>query len=167
MPAPSTAPYASQPISLAKTADTPDEAHATGTRTFLFGPFLFQPERQLLLKVHRPVRIGGRALDLLTRLVERPGEVVSKKELFACAWPETCVDEANLKVNIAGLRRVLGESADAPRFIATVNGRGYRFVAPVEARVLDMVRTEQQSAFTVTPCAEDDWAHLRPLDGPW
>jgi len=103
-------------------------------RSFRFGPFLLQPERQLLQKFDAPVRIGGRALDLLTLLVERAGELVSKQELMSRAWPDTFVEEGNLKVNIAGLRRALGESPAVPHFIATVVGRGYRFVASVDAR---------------------------------
>jgi DNA-binding winged helix-turn-helix (wHTH) protein len=103
-------------------------------RSFRFGPFLLQPERQLLLELDAPVRIGGRALDLLTLLVERAGELVSKQELLSRAWPDTFVEEGNLKVHVAGLRRALGDCPDVPRFIATVVGRGYRFVAPVESR---------------------------------
>jgi DNA-binding winged helix-turn-helix (wHTH) protein len=101
-------------------------------RSFRFGPFLLQPERQLLLKAQTPVRIGGRALDLLTLLVERAGELVSKQELVSRTWPDTFVEEGNLKVNIAGLRRALDDCPDVPRFIATVVGRGYRFIAPVD-----------------------------------
>ncbi|HJU40550.1 MAG TPA: transcriptional regulator, partial [Tahibacter sp.] len=100
-------------------------------RSFAFGPFVLVPERQRLLKDDTPVRIGGRALDLLTALVERPGEVVGKRELLARAWPNTVVEEANLKVNMAALRRVLGDGPGAAPYIATVVGRGYRFVAPV------------------------------------
>ncbi|RZJ46014.1 MAG: transcriptional regulator [Brevundimonas sp.] len=99
-------------------------------RTFTFGPFRLSPERQLLTLNDLPVRIGGRALDLLTLLVERPGQVVSKTDLIAAAWPDTFVDEANLKVNMGSLRRVLGCGQGAD-YIATVIGRGYRFVAPV------------------------------------
>jgi DNA-binding winged helix-turn-helix (wHTH) protein len=101
-------------------------------RTFQFGPFLLQPERQRLLKLDAPVRIGGRAFDLLTLLVERAGELVTKQELISRTWPDTFVEEGNLKVNIAGLRRALGECTAGPRFIATVVGRGYRFIAPVD-----------------------------------
>jgi predicted ATPase/DNA-binding winged helix-turn-helix (wHTH) protein len=103
-------------------------------RPFAFGPFTLVPERQLLLRGEAPVRIGGRALDILTALVERPGEIVTKRELMARVWPNTIVDEANLKVNVAALRRTLGDggSNDA-RYIATVQGRGYRFIAPLTA----------------------------------
>jgi len=77
-------------------------------RSFAFGPFILVPERQLLVRGGTAVRIGGRALDLLTALVERPGEVVTKRELMARVWSNTVVDEANLKVNVAALRRTLG-----------------------------------------------------------
>ncbi|WP_218150877.1 transcriptional regulator [Caulobacter sp. UNC279MFTsu5.1] len=75
--------------------------------------------------------IGARALELLTVLVERPGELISKRELIARVWPDTFVGEANLKVNIATLRKALGDPAKQPDYIGTVTGRGYRFVATV------------------------------------
>ncbi|MET0287923.1 MAG: winged helix-turn-helix domain-containing protein [Polyangiales bacterium] len=103
------------------------------SRSFAFGPFLLVPERQLLLKGEVSVRIGGRALDILTALVERPGELISKSDLLARVWPDTFVEEGNLKVNVAALRRVLGEEPGSLSYIATVVGRGYRFVAPVRA----------------------------------
>jgi predicted ATPase/DNA-binding winged helix-turn-helix (wHTH) protein len=102
-------------------------------RSFGFGPFLLVPERQLLLNGEVPVRIGGRALDILTALVERPGELLSKRELLARVWPNTIVEEANLKVNMNALRRALGDGPGPAKYIATVTGRGYRFIAPVQA----------------------------------
>lgn len=99
-------------------------------RSFSFGDFVLIPARQLLLENETPVRIGSRALDILTALAERPGEIVTKRELLARAWPDTTVDESNLKVNMAALRRVLREGQQT-QYIATVIGRGYRFVAPV------------------------------------
>ena len=100
-------------------------------RCFAFGPFLLRPEQQSLLKMEAPVRIGGRALDILTVLVESPGELVDKRTLISRVWPNTHVEETNLKVNVAGLRRALEDDSCLPRFIATVVGRGYRFIAPV------------------------------------
>jgi len=99
-------------------------------RSYAFGPFVLEPERQLLLKDGVPVRLGGRALDILTALAERPGELFSKQELIARVWPDLCVEECNLKTNVAHLRRVLGDRPEAPEFIATIVGRGYRFIAP-------------------------------------
>jgi tetratricopeptide (TPR) repeat protein len=68
----------------------------------------------------------------LTALVERAGDVVTKSELLTLVWPDTTVDEGNLKVNMAVLRRLLKEERGSPPYIATVVGRGYRFVAPVQ-----------------------------------
>lgn len=110
-----------------------DDSWEEAARSFAFGPFVLFPERQLLLKGEQPVRIGGRALDLLTALIERPGELVSKGELIARAWPDLTVDESNLKVNMAAVRRALGEEAGAAEYIATVARRGYRFVGAVQA----------------------------------
>lgn len=103
----------------------------TQAPTFAFGEYLFIPRRQLLLKNGQAVRIGCRALDLLTAFVQRPGEMLSKRELLEEAWPSTTVVEGNLKVHIAALRRALDDDADLAQYIATVNGRGYRFIAPV------------------------------------
>jgi predicted ATPase/DNA-binding winged helix-turn-helix (wHTH) protein len=100
-------------------------------RSYSFGPFVLLPERQLLMEGETPVRIGSRALELLIALIERPGELVSKGELLARAWPKTFVEESNLKVNVAALRRALGDGPGGARYIATVSGRGYRFVSPV------------------------------------
>ena len=107
-------------------------AHPPVDRTFSFGPFNLVPARQLLLRDGTPVRLGSRALSILTALVERPGELVSRDELMAAAWPKLFVHESNLKVNMANLRRSLGDTQREPTYVATVIGRGYRFVAPVE-----------------------------------
>ena len=106
---------------------------AGARRAFAFGPFVLVPERQLLLDGGMPVRIGGRALDILTALVEHPGQLVSKGELISRVWPDTIVDDGNLKVNMAALRRALAEEPGAAQYIATVIGKGYRFVAQVRA----------------------------------
>ena len=110
-----------------------DDRDTSASRSFAFGTFTLVPERQLLLRDNCPVRIGGRALDILTALAEHPGELVSKRDLMARVWPDVVVDEGSLKVNMAALRRVLGDGVGTPQFIATVIGRGYRFVAPVQA----------------------------------
>ena len=96
-----------------------------------FGPFRLLRDRRLLLKGDEPVPVGGRVLDLLIALVERPGEVVSKSELIAKVWPQTFVAESNLKVRIAALRRALADDQAGDRYISTIVGRGYCFVALV------------------------------------
>jgi TolB-like protein/DNA-binding winged helix-turn-helix (wHTH) protein/tetratricopeptide (TPR) repeat protein len=78
-----------------------------------------------------PVALGSRALDILELLVARRGELVTKEQIFAAIWPNLAVEESNLTVQIAALRRVLDEGRAAGSCIQTVSGRGYRFVAAV------------------------------------
>jgi predicted ATPase len=104
-------------------------------REYIFEPFRFVPSQQLLLHHNTPVRIGGRSLDILAELVKRPGELVSKRELIERVWPQFVVAESNLKVHVAALRRALGEGGREARYIATVAGRGYRFVAPLTQKI--------------------------------
>jgi TolB-like protein/DNA-binding winged helix-turn-helix (wHTH) protein len=89
-----------------------------------FGRIIVEPARRRLLIDGEPAKIGARAFDLLMTLIERRHRVVSKDELLDLVWPNVTVEESNLQVQIATLRRLLG--ADA---IATVAGRGYQFVA--------------------------------------
>ncbi|WP_221118511.1 ATP-binding protein [Rhizobium lentis] len=104
-------------------------------RSLEFGGFILLPERHLLLKGEETVRVGSRALSLLTKLLEHPGETVSKSDLLNAGWPSLHVEEHNLKTNIGILRRILGDSGQAGQFITTVSGRGYRFVAAVQHRL--------------------------------
>jgi predicted ATPase/DNA-binding winged helix-turn-helix (wHTH) protein len=85
----------------------------------------------MLLEAGKPVRLGSRALEILVALVERPGELVSKRELIARVWPNTIVEEGNLKAHIAALRKALGDGRDGNRYLVNVPGRGYSFVAPL------------------------------------
>jgi predicted ATPase/DNA-binding winged helix-turn-helix (wHTH) protein len=96
-----------------------------------FGPYRLLASQRLLLEGNQPVRLGSRAFDILEALVERAGEVVGKQELIARAWPKTYVEEANLKIQVSALRRALGDGQDGNRYVITVPGRGYNFVAPV------------------------------------
>src|SRR6266404_3710084 len=96
-----------------------------------FGPFRLLTEQRLLLEGEKPVRLGSRAFDILAALVERAGEVVGKDELKSRTWPRTFVEDANLKIQVSALRRALGDGQGGRRYIATIPGRGYNFVAPV------------------------------------
>ncbi|RAI01803.1 ATPase [Acuticoccus sediminis] len=104
---------------------------AASETKYAFGRFELDTRRRLLLRDGEPIRVGSRAIDLLTVLIERAGETVSKQDLMDRAWPDVFVHEDNLKVNIAGLRRVL-DRGGRTSVIATVPGRGYRFIAAVE-----------------------------------
>ena len=97
-----------------------------------FGPFRLLPKQFLLLEGDKPVSLGGRALEILTVLLERPGELVSKQELMARVWPNLFVEDANLTVHMSALRRTLRDGRDGNRYIINVHGRGYSFVAPIE-----------------------------------
>src|SRR5712691_2921241 len=108
-----------------------DHSTAPGDREISFGAFRLLSQQRLLLEGDKPVRLGSRALDLLSALVERPGELVGKDELMARAWRDTFVEEGNLKFQIGALRRALGDGRGGRRYIATSPGQGYRFVAPV------------------------------------
>jgi predicted ATPase/DNA-binding winged helix-turn-helix (wHTH) protein len=96
-----------------------------------FGPFRLSTAKRVLEKEGVSVRLGSRALDILIALVERPAEVVSKKELFARVWPDLVVDEGNLRYHVLALRKALGEGRSGTRYVTNVSGRGYCFVAPI------------------------------------
>ena len=98
-----------------------------------FGPYRLLAAQRLLLEGDRPVRLGSRAFDILAALVERPGEVLDKEQLIARAWPQTLVEDSNLKIQVSALRPALGDGQGGNRYVITVPGRGYNFVAPVRA----------------------------------
>jgi len=96
-----------------------------------FGSFKLIPHERALYGAGKRLNLGGRAFDILSTLVERAGVLVTKEELIATAWPDTVVEEANLRVHIGALRKALGDAQGGTRFIESVVGRGYCFVAPV------------------------------------
>ncbi len=96
-----------------------------------FGPFHLVASERLLTKEGAPVELGSRALDILTVLISTPNEIVSKKELMSRVWPDAIVEEGSLRFHMASLRRALGDGKDGARYITTLPGRGYCFVAPV------------------------------------
>ena len=102
-----------------------------GPDVFSFGPFRLAVGERLLTRDGAPVDLGARALDILVALVSRPNEPVGKRELMAEVWPDVTVEEGSLRFHIAGLRKALGDGQDGARYIATLPGRGYCFVAPV------------------------------------
>ena len=111
--------------------NVPDLFPGSANRIISFGPFRLFPTRRLLFEAERSLRLGSRALDILIALVERPGEVLSKEELMARIWPNTPIEEGNLKVHVPDLRRVLGDGRDGNRYLINIPGRGYRFIAPI------------------------------------
>lgn len=96
-----------------------------------FGPYRIHPRQRLVLEAGRPLRLGRRAVDILLILLEQAGNVVSKQELIARVWPKSVVEDGNLRVHMAALRKALGDGQAGQRYIVTVAQRGYSFVAPL------------------------------------
>ncbi len=95
--------------------------------------FRIDSRQQVLLKPDgQPVSLSSRAFQTLLFMVEHPGDLLNKEVLMRAVWPDTVVEENNLNQCITTLRRVLGDTRESPRFIATIPGRGYRFIAPVK-----------------------------------
>src|SRR5256886_15772223 len=98
----------------------------------VFGPFRLLAARRELLAHGVPVALGQRAFEILLTLVSRHGQLVTKDELMAEVWPGVVVEENNIQVHISAVRKVLAAAGDGDRYLLTVAGRGYRFVAPVQ-----------------------------------
>jgi DNA-binding winged helix-turn-helix (wHTH) protein len=98
-----------------------------------FDRFRFDRANQRVEDASGAIRLNPKAFDVLRVLIERPGQLVSKEQLLDAVWPDTHVADGVLKVCMAEIRKALGDSATAPRFIETVHRRGYRFVAKVAA----------------------------------
>src|ERR1700754_1156128 len=101
---------------------------------FAFGPFVLDSGAGTLLRNDDPVGVGSRGLKLLAALVGRPGEILGKAELMDAGWPGLAVEEGNLTVQIAQLRKLLGPAADGGEWIATVRRVGYRSAGAVAQR---------------------------------
>src|SRR6266446_2086769 len=105
-------------------------SRAAAEATLEFGRFRVLLRQRKLIADGVPIELGTRALDLLLVLLETDGSLVTKDELMSRVWPGIVVAEENLKVQIAALRKALGEGRD---FIRTEFGRGYRFTAAVHS----------------------------------
>ncbi len=132
-----------------------DRPAVSSDRAVAFGPFRLLPAQQLLLENESPVRLGSRAFEILAALLEHSGEVVGKNELIARVWPNTHIDENTLRVHVAGLRKALGDGQPGRRYLASVPGRGYRFVAPVDLAAPGVSATQ--------PDAKVDRVHNIPI----
>ena len=96
-----------------------------------FGPFSLVASERLLSRDGLPVELSGRAFDILLTLLSRPNEVIGKNQLLAQVWPDVTVEEGSLRFHMANLRKTLGDGKDGARYISTLPGRGYCFVAPI------------------------------------
>jgi DNA-binding winged helix-turn-helix (wHTH) protein/predicted ATPase len=140
------------------------------SRYFLFEPFRLDALDERLWKREKSVRLGHKALAVLQRLVSQPGELVTKDDLLASAWPDTAVCEAVLTTAMREIRRALGDQARVPRFIETVHGRGYRFIASVTETNVPALPTKATAppdteGGAITPLARPRVAYSGPLVG--
>ena len=104
-----------------------DHAH----RNLQFGPFELSSRERVLRRDGVMLPLGGRALDILIYLAERPGEVIAKQELIDHVWSDVTVEEGSLRVHVAAIRKALGDGQFGNRYIANIKGRGYSFVGTV------------------------------------
>ena len=101
------------------------------TRIYEFGPFRIDPDRYLLMRDGKTVPLSPKVFETLIFLIEHRGNVVKKDDIMSRVWPDTFVEESNLAQNIFLLRKALGEEKTEHRYIITIPGVGYRFVAPM------------------------------------
>lgn len=111
-----------------------------------FGPYRFIASERLLIKDDTPVDLSSRAFDILAVLISRSNEIISKHDLLSQVWPDVTVEEGSLRFHMTYLRKALGDGKGGARYIATLPGRGYCFVAPVtrsgDARIETSVGAE-------------------------
>ena len=105
--------------------------NSAGTRIFEFGGFHLDAATRQLSGPEGVVEVPSRAFDVLLYMVAHRGEMLDKSRLLKAVWPTTAVEEGNLSQCIFALRRAFGDTASEPRFIATIPGRGYQFIAQV------------------------------------
>lgn len=123
-----------------------------GSDLYQFGPFRLDPRAGILYRGVEPTILGQRAVALLRRLLENAGVPVSKDALVEAGWGGLAVADNNLTVQIAALRRVLAETADAGSWIETLPRRGYRYVGPaVATNVPDATATARATSAPILP----------------
>jgi predicted ATPase/DNA-binding winged helix-turn-helix (wHTH) protein len=118
-----------------------------------FGPFELNVAERSLKKANQDAPLGGRAYDILIALLENAGEVVGKAELIAKAWPDVTVEEGSLRVHMSALRKALGDGQFGNKYIANVQGQGYRFIAPVTRLPADHDRGNVSAGMSNLPPA--------------
>jgi DNA-binding winged helix-turn-helix (wHTH) protein len=106
-----------------------------------FGAFRLDPANACVWRGEDVLVLPPKPLAVLQYLVTHPGRLVTKAELLAAVWPETAITDAVMRIAISAVRKVLGDTAQTPQYIATVPRRGYRFLAPVTVAHAAAART--------------------------
>jgi TolB-like protein/tetratricopeptide (TPR) repeat protein len=115
-----------------------------------FGPFIFDRRRRVLLKHGSPVSLGQKCVALLEVLLAAEGRTVSKSELIEAAWQTENIEESNLAVQIAALRKRLGRSKRGDEWISTVQRVGYKFAHPGEGEEAPLNRDSNAIARAIS-----------------
>ena len=123
-----------------------------------FADFRLDPDNACLWRGTQPLALTPKAFDVLHYLVTHPDRLVTKDTLLDAVWPETAISDVVVRIAIGELRRALGDTAQAPRFIATVHRRGYRFVAPSRSTPR---RCRGLPARCPRPCPRRRWRRRR------
>jgi predicted ATPase/DNA-binding winged helix-turn-helix (wHTH) protein len=118
-----------------------------------FGPFELNVAERSLKKANQDIPLGGRAYDILLALLDNAGEVVAKSELIAKAWPDVTVEEGSLRVHLSALRKALGDGQFGNKYIASIPGHGYSFIAPVTRLPADHDRSHATAGMSNLPPA--------------
>ncbi len=122
-----------------------------------FGPYRLDPTARVLFRDNYPIPIGSRAFDILVALVQNHGQVLSHSELMAFAWPGLHVEASNIRVQMTYLRREIGCGENGDRYIVSVAGRGYSFVARVT-----WIETQELTQACNAPLSHGQWPHTNP-----
>lgn len=117
-----------------------------------FGPFTLSVSQRLLAREGVPIDLGARAIDLLITLASAPNKLMSKHDLISRVWPDVIVEEGSLRFHMTGLRKALGDGQDGVRYITTIAGRGYCFVAPItRMRAPPIIRSNADFPHAILP----------------
>ena len=125
-----------------------------------FGPYRLDLHNEQLWRGTQAVKLTGKALAVLRYLVERPGQVVGKEELFRTVWSGTVVSDAALTACIQELRWALHDDARNPRSIETVHRRGFRFIAAVQSSRFQVQSSKTSPALSPNPQPPTLWAEI-------
>ncbi len=126
---------------------------------FVFGPFRLDAVQRRMERDGSPVQLSARAFDILLTLIRQAGDVVSKSDLMARAWPDSSTDDNSLRVHIAALRKALGDGKAGAKYLSTISGQGYCFVGSISG-------PEQRSAAPTEPTYVHNLpAHPRQMVG--
>jgi Tol biopolymer transport system component/DNA-binding winged helix-turn-helix (wHTH) protein len=135
-------------------------------QVYEFGEFRLDVAKRQLLREGEVVPLYSKAFDLLLLLVQSNGRNLSKDEILETIWPGQILEESNLTVNISAVRRALGEKAAQPRYLVTIPGRGYRFVAELKTQSEPQDRLVLESQTVSEVIIEEEIPELQQHTAP-